>query len=51
MLLVCCRCEKRLGTVPGPDATSHGLCPPCAQAWVVEIETRTPRPSGLRPTG
>ncbi len=47
MRVICCKCEKWLQDVPGPEATSHGLCERCAERMLLELgvnEGGTPRP-------
>ena len=52
MRVVCCRCDKWLQTVPGPDATSHGLCEPCSVELLRELRVmeRAPMNAGLEVT-
>ncbi len=38
MRVICCRCDKWLETVPGPATISHGLCEPCANELMRDLD-------------
>ncbi len=48
MTVVCAWCGKDLGTKPGPDEVSHGICGACLEARAPAAGSAAPGPAARR---